>query len=296
MRELDVKTGFACNNNCVFCLCRKHSKYPAFPLDEIKNQIKKSAGRGGKRLIISGGEPSISPDFFTILRYGKECGFRDVEIQTNGRMLYYEAFLKKILDVRPVHYMFLVSLHFPDKKLHQRYIRADGFDQVIAGITNLVKNDLPFVINTVVMKQNLGLLGDVTELVQSIGAKRQQFRMIDGYSFRKNFRDFVPPMKKAALGIRKAIEKNKQDDFKFFVRELPLCVLGKDMKNYLAPLTSSERSNMRIGNIVKTFDTIRREKFVFADSCGVCSHRAACMGVRKTYAQLYGLAELKPFV
>jgi|GEM_PF-2202467 len=293
MRELDVKPGFACNNNCVFCLNQEKKFCAVFPLEDILGRIAQAARKGCAKLIISGGEPSISPNFFTILDFAKKNGYREIELQTNARMLSYEAFVEKLLARRPVSYKFLISLHFPDKKLQKKYTRADGFDQVIGGIKNLVKHGLPVRINTVVMKPNLKLLGDVTAVVRSIGVKSQQFRMVSGQNFRERYAEFVPPMSDAAREIRKVIKKNR-DALNFAIHELPLCVVGKDMEEYMSPPTNPERDNLSIGNIVVPSPAIMRKQFVFAGCCAACSIRAACKGVRSDYAELYGLTEVKP--
>jgi MoaA/NifB/PqqE/SkfB family radical SAM enzyme len=293
MQQFEVKTGYACNNNCIFCLNQNKKYYKAFPLDDIFRYIRQAASRGCWQLIISGGEPLISPHFFDILDYARGCGFRKIDIQTNARMLCYEAFVEKMLRIGPLKYYFLVSLHFPDKRLHNFYTRAEGFDETIAGIKNLARKNLGLMLNTVIMKQNLKLLEDITAFGRSLGAKRHQLRMIDSNLLKGLFHDFVPTMRDAAREVRAIISKSKGLT-EFSVHEIPLCVLGEDMKEYLSPAVNPERKNLTIGNIVVASDMIVKNQFSFSDCCEACRYRSACYGIRNEYGRRYGFAELKP--
>jgi len=310
--ELEVRPGYACNNNCVFCVNRR-CHYKSFPLEVITGQITDWSRRGCKNLVITGGDPLISPDFFKILNFAKENGFKRIEIQTNGRMLCYEEFVKKIMEVQPMRYEFFVSLHFSDKESHKKYTRADGFEQVIAGIKNLLKNNLSVSISTVVMKQNLDCLGDVTDLLRSMETRKlqlkQQFRQIDGYSVREHFKDFVPQMSTVARKIRKVIKDNCKD-IRFVVNEIPLCILGKDMEGYMTTPTNPQRVNPMMESVVPSvrqgkfklksdfkiiaLSQMMKNMFVFSDRCAVCSCRAACKGIRRDYSEVYGFSELRP--
>jgi MoaA/NifB/PqqE/SkfB family radical SAM enzyme len=294
MQVFDIKLGFACNNHCLCCLVEHVKEYRAFPWKMLTRHIENSAQSGCRNLIVSGGEPSVNPDFIKLLHFAKDAGFQAIQIQTNGRMMSYEAFVKKIMEVRPMRYSFLISLHFPEKELYNSYTRSDGFDQVISGIKNLVKNGLSLKINTVVMKPNLGLLGDITDLVRSLGVKRQQFRMIDGHGVREYYDKFVPPISTAARSIRRVIEKNKCGDFKLDVHELPLCVLGRDMESHMSPPVNPDRVNMSLGSTTVKFTRVMEESFVFSDRCAACSYRSTCKGIRKGYSKIYGFDELKP--
>jgi len=81
MQELDVKVGYVCNNNCLFCLNKDKRYFKEYPLEVLKNQIDVSAKNGCQKLIISGGEPLISRHFFDLLNFAKEKGIKRIEIQ-----------------------------------------------------------------------------------------------------------------------------------------------------------------------------------------------------------------------
>lgn len=289
MRELDIKVGFQCNNACIFCLNKDKRYYQKFPLEVLKKQIESFVEEGGKKLIISGGEPLISKYLFHLMTFAREKGVEFLEIQTNGRMLYYEEMVKKIKDFEPVS--FLVSLHFPNNKLYKRYCRSDGFYQVMKGIKNLVKYNCNFTISTVIMKPNLPYLKILIKLLKKIGSKKNQYRFIDGKNIINNYKKFVPRYRECVPIIKEIIKENP--DVRIFLKEFPICVLGKEFKNYLAPPMNPERLNLAIGNKIFTTREIEVSQFSFPN-CKRCIYKSICEGVRKEYIQIYGIKEFKP--
>jgi hypothetical protein len=93
-----VRLTFDCNDRCVFCLDAHTHDGTVRAREEIKAQILDGRRKGAQRLILSGGEPTIHPDFVDFVRLGRMAGYRKVQTVTNGRMFAYPEFLKKSLD------------------------------------------------------------------------------------------------------------------------------------------------------------------------------------------------------
>jgi MoaA/NifB/PqqE/SkfB family radical SAM enzyme len=78
----EIKTGTACNNNCIFCLNEQRGIFRK--TEEIKREIDALSDNGVTSISFTGGETSIRPDFFELISYAKRRGC-NVSIQTNGR-------------------------------------------------------------------------------------------------------------------------------------------------------------------------------------------------------------------
>lgn len=296
MKELDIKVGYACNNACVFCLNKDKRDFKAYPIKVLKNQIKRSVNKGCQKLIISGGEPLISKNFFKLLEFAKSSGINVIEVQTNGRMLYYEEFIKKINAFKSIS--FLVSFHFPNSALYKKYSRSDGFSQVMGGIKNLIKHGYIFNVNTVVMKLNMDYLKEIVEVLKNIGVKNIQYRFIDGKNIlsehgKEEYKKFVPKYAEVTGIIREIVSQNK--DINIRLNEFPVCVIGEDLVNNLAPATNKERENLSLGNKVFMSNEIMKKQFVFPN-CDGCLYRSTCKGIRKEYYKIYGAKEITPII
>ena len=294
-KELDIKPSYRCNNACVFCLNKDKKTYKDPSLEELKkhisNLIKTADGAKQSKLVISGGEPLIFKELFELLSFAKNAGVSSIEIQTNGRMLYYEEIVKELKKFEPIG--FLVSFQFPSARLYKKYSRTDGFCQTVRGIKNMVKHDCNFTINTVVMRPNLPYLKNMIKFLKKLGAKRCQYRFIDGKNVIENYKKFVPRYKKC-LPVLKNIIKNNPD-ISISLKEFPSCVAGEKFKNNLAPRFNPTRLNLTLKNTLVTTEEIIAAQFVFPN-CKRCFWRSECSGVRKEYVKMYGHKEFKPII
>lgn len=291
MKELDIKLGYNCNNKCLFCLNQDKRAF-SYNNEELKEQIRKSAESGCQRLIVSGGEPLIYKNFFEILKYAKMCGIPYYEIQTNGRILSYEEVVKKIKEIcTNVH--FLISFHYPNSEMYQKYSQVDGFDQVLEGFKNLQKNNLEFTTNTVLFKANINYLNQIFDILEGVGSKRGQFRFIDGTNVKNEFFDFVPKMEEVIPKIKEVILKHPK--MKIRIHEIPYCLLGEELIKFISPVPNIERENYNLKKNVLNSREIVQQQFE-NPNCKECVYKNECIGVRKTYLEFYGDKEIKPIL
>lgn len=291
MKQLEVRLGYGCNNNCVFCLNKSKRFHKDFPLNVLIEEIKKAIKTGCRNLTITGGEPLIHKDFFNLLDSAIAEGIEEIVIQTNGRMLSYEDLLKKIIS-RPARFSFLVSFHFPNKDLYNKYCQVDGFDQVVKGIKNLVKNKCSFTTNTAIFKYNISNLKEINKILEKLGVKNSQIRFAEesGISL-DQFKESVPTITEAAKAVKEILSCS---NLKTFSHEIPLCVLGKKFKSNTS-LINADKSSFGEGGL-QTVVEIIDQKFLYPLPCKECRQKNNCRGIRKIYYEIYGSSELKPFI
>ncbi len=286
--ELDIKLGYLCNNNCIFCLNKDKRALQIYPINLLFQEIEKISEQECKKLVISGGEPLVSPNFWRVLEFARRRNIKLIEIQTNGRYLSNIEIVKRLKKFEPIG--FLVSLHFPSREMYKKYCGADGFDEVIQGIKNLLKYNCDVTVSTVIMRPNVDKLEDLIELLISYGVQKFNYRFIDGKNVINMYEQFVPRFRECVPSIEEIIEKYSTK-VKITLNEFPPCVFSCDITPHLAPC-ELERKNLTIhGNLVRTMD-ILNEQFIFPSPCNDCYHRGICKGIRKEYYFIYGDDEL----
>ena len=152
---LELHLSSQCNNRCTYC-----SIMPFVDDQERKrtiiNSINKFHMKGGKNIVLSGGEPTIVKDFFEILRFCKGK-FETIVLASNGRMLAYKNFVKKAIDGGITR--FDISLCGPNSEIHDSITNAEGsFNQTIAGLNTLSLLNQKIFIDVVLLKKNIGHL------------------------------------------------------------------------------------------------------------------------------------------
>jgi MoaA/NifB/PqqE/SkfB family radical SAM enzyme len=166
-----VRLSFDCNNRCTFCLDSDAHNGTMRAVMDIKVQIVEGRKRGAERLILSGGEPTMHPNFLDFVRLGRRAGYRKVQTVTNGRMFRYPGFLETAANNGLDEITF--SLHGHTAKLHDALVGTPGaFEEETAGLKAALASGR-FIINIdiVINKQNVRHLPEMLETFIGWGVK-----------------------------------------------------------------------------------------------------------------------------
>src|SRR5215510_7787386 len=130
-----VRLTFDCNNRCVFCLDSDTHVGEMRDREEVRRQILDGRRANATRLILSGGEPTIHPDYVDFIRIGALAGYRKIQTVTNGRLFSYPDFLNGCVSAGLSEITF--SLHGPNARIHDALVGVKGaFEQEIVGLKN----------------------------------------------------------------------------------------------------------------------------------------------------------------
>ena len=163
-----VRVTFACNNRCMFCLDGDAPKAGHRSAPEVRAEIVKGY-KPGARLILSGGEASIHPDFIDFVHFGRETGYAWIQTITNGRMFAYAPFAKSAADAGLSEVTF--SMHGHTSALHDELTGIPGgFAQALRGMMNLLKDGRVVVnVDCVINGMNVRDLPDILAFYQKLG-------------------------------------------------------------------------------------------------------------------------------
>jgi MoaA/NifB/PqqE/SkfB family radical SAM enzyme len=166
-----VRLSYDCNNHCTFCLdSNAHDGTMRANMD-IKVQIIEGRKKGADRLILSGGEPTMHPNFLDFVKLGKRAGYPKVQTVTNGRMFKYPEFLETAAKNGLDEITF--SLHGHNAKLHDALVGTPGaFVEETAGLKAALASG-KFIINIdiVINKMNIRHLPEMLETFIGWGVK-----------------------------------------------------------------------------------------------------------------------------
>lgn len=116
-------------------------------------------------IILSGGEPLLRPDLFTLAEYATDRGVR-VSLATNGTLLSPEMVDKiKRAGISRVS----ISLDGPDAGVHDKVRGPGSFHLAMRGIENL-RGEVDFQINMTITKDNLHQVCATMDLAEKLGA------------------------------------------------------------------------------------------------------------------------------
>lgn len=182
-----VRLTFDCNDHCVFCLDAHTHNGEMRDRNEVKAQILDGRRKGATRLILSGGEPTIHPNFVDFVRLGRLAGYRKIQTVTNGRLFRYRDFLGKALDEGLSEITF--SIHGPNARVHDALVGTKGaFEEELAGLKNALADGRPIVnIDVVINRANVKHLPEMLRMYTEMGVG--EFDLLQVVPFGRAFTD-----------------------------------------------------------------------------------------------------------
>lgn len=221
--KLIMNVTYVCNNHCTFCAVGTRTQVDGHPTRQ--REILDKYRRHGVHLVdFDGGEPTLNPELVSLVRYARRVGYERVNVTSNGRLLAYEGFAKKLVQSGLTSLLF--SVHGPDLKSHAREVGvAEAFDQTVAGIKYAVKHAPPNVelgMNVTLTKTNYKKLDELAAFGFGLGLPWLNIQFLT--PFGRATTDVAPDTEEAAAITAAVIDKWK-DRMKFQVINLPWCYL-----------------------------------------------------------------------
>ncbi len=166
-----VRLTYACNNRCLFCHDRVVETGKIIPGDELRQQIEAGLEQGCQRLILSGGEPTIHPEFLDMVAFGRQAGYGWIQTVTNGRLFAYPNFTAQALDAGLSEVT--MSMHGHTSGLHDELVGVPGaFSQSMRGLSNLMRSKrVVLSVDVVLNARNLPILPDLMDFYLDLGIR-----------------------------------------------------------------------------------------------------------------------------
>jgi len=159
----------SCNLACIHCRASSVSGPYTGELStgECLKLIDEFASLGNPVIILTGGEPLLRKDIYTIASYGTGKGLRMV-MATNGTLVTDEVVRKlKGAGIKRVS----ISIDGLDAKSHDALRGVPGaFEGALSGIESMKREGMEFQINTTITRANLSQTTGILDLAVKIGA------------------------------------------------------------------------------------------------------------------------------
>jgi MoaA/NifB/PqqE/SkfB family radical SAM enzyme len=295
-RRLDLKIGFSCNNNCVFCAQAHKRKLGDRTAEELKKEMEAALEDGCDEMVFTGGEPTIRKDILELVSHARDLGYRIIQIQSNGRMFSYMGFVRKMVKAGATE--FSPAIHGHIKEIHNVQTRSESFGQTLQGIKNLKALDQYVITNTVITKYNYRHLPEIAEMLTSLGVNQFQLAFVHpvGNAW-KNFSTVVPKKSKVMPYVHRALDIAKASGHRpgdVMIEAFPFCFM-KGYEPFCSEMFIPPAEVRDAGQVIKKFEEWRRTQGkVKFPQCKRCRYDPICEGPWKEYPEKYGSDEFRP--
>ncbi|MBN1814784.1 MAG: radical SAM protein [Anaerolineae bacterium] len=156
-----------CNLRCVHCYWSHEPPEPELSYIEIQRILREAADMGCFGLLLTGGEPFVRKDFLDIYTDAKKLGFW-ITLFTNATLItpeiadYLEEWRPRKVEV---------SVYGATAQTYETVTAVTGsFGRCLRGLELLAERDIPLVIKTMALRQNLHELEAMKALAARFGA------------------------------------------------------------------------------------------------------------------------------
>lgn len=291
--KLDI--GTFCNYKCDFCYYKSklHSKTP---LQVILNRFETLYNLGCRDFDLSGGEPTIHPDFIKIIEIIKKRNCK-VSTLTNGSTFNNLEYLKKAKDAGLDEILF--SLHSIGG-IHNALVQKDGaYDRILKSIINAKSLDILTRINSIVTDGNLKYINkEFTEIIEFIKPYEVNFLPLNYFSDAKSlkygldyekasivFKEFIKHFENFEVSSSLGVSKMRIN-----IRYYPLCYMEgfeKYVKGYYQHIFENldwslafyEYKENTFENLKEQAKINRIKNYRKTENCLKCKYFFICDGI-----------------
>ncbi|MBI4678957.1 MAG: radical SAM protein [Elusimicrobia bacterium] len=218
-----VRLTRACNQRCLFCHDRGAQNGKALAFEAVKRELAAGRRLGLRRVVLSGGEPTLHPRFLDLVSLARRLGYEHIQTVTNGRRFCYPGFLKEALAAGLDEITF--SLHGHTRELHERLTRVPGsFVQAVTALKAALSMPRLIVsVDVVINALNLPVLRELMEFFVALGVREFDLLALvpfgDAWENRSEVScDLAAPENLSSL--RRALELSRRPDLHVFTNRL----------------------------------------------------------------------------
>ena len=295
-----------CNNRCVFCVSgQRTAMREALPVaaEPVLEKLREARAQGIEKVTLLGGEPTLQPEFFDVVRGAVALGFREIVLFTNGVKTARDAFVGEVLDTGGT-FTWRLSFQGATALAHERTTKKLGsFARLKETLANLHRRGQRTTVNMCVVRSNYESVTAFPALLLPYGVRQlhlDMMRPLDaGVRTDDELRATIPRYSDLAAPLAAMIDGFEQASpgFDVNIGNLPYCVAPR-----LAPwihhqgettFTVSVNEGTTLSDAKDKYRFQCRDK-VKPATCAACVFDDQCSGVFETYERFYGLDELVP--
>ena len=287
MAHIDLPLYNKCNNCCLMCTNPtdffSETNFSYYLQKNFLERLKKINPKDLNEISLTGGEPTLHPDFFEILDFiKKHFPKSNITLLTNGRRFYYINFAKNLW--RHKNISIAVSLLGHNAITHDAITGTKGsFKQTISGLKNLIFTKIDksqkIEIRVIACRLNLRFIPKIIKFLKDkflivdrvvlIFMEYEGQAIVNKKQVAITYKDIFPVLnqiKKDILAFRE-----------FRLYHFPLCVL----EPYFWPYV---------------WRTLPAEEISFLPECRKCALKKHCLGIHKGYLKYVKKPEIQPWL
>lgn len=303
-----IAISYICNQFCSFCPCSKaERKYPFTLLDDLKKTVDEMIVSSCiDSIVVSGGEPTLHPEFIPFIRYLNEKGLK-VTILSNAERFDDDRLIANFVKSVAIDKVNVITtIHSQLRDQHESINGSVGsFTRTVNGLKKLVGNGVHVTVKHCLTRLNYK---DLTEFYRFIDSEFDQAVDIQlcsidycGLTDENKYDHMVvfPDLAEYMENMFDAYisDKEKGSSRKLYCINMPLCSCDPYYWDYFAQKSEGYSGYSAPTSEGKSSYSENSEKNVgtFGISCKECLAESICAGTYYTAFKYFGDSIIKKY-
>jgi MoaA/NifB/PqqE/SkfB family radical SAM enzyme len=284
-QKVIVNVTYSCNNHCTFCAVGTRTPVHG-NLERQRAFLAQYRAQGVRLLDLDGGEPTLHPELVPLVQHARALGYERIHVTTNGRLLAYEDYTRRLLASGLSSLLF--SVHGADARSHARQVGVtEAFEETVSGIRNAVRvvsesrhrlaggSSVELGMNVTITKGNHRELPALAQLAWDLGLRWLNLQFLTPFG---RATKWLAPDTAEAARIAMGVIDTWRDRMKLQVINLPHCFMP-GYEDFLAgDLGKRGRHMVFVNNDAVNLADYLAERRTRRDVCKPCPRASVCGG------------------
>ncbi|MCO4762813.1 MAG: radical SAM protein [Myxococcales bacterium] len=292
------RLGEICNNQCPMCSNSGRPEALFVQAEELMARVDRLQKWGFRRVILTGGEPTIHPAFMQVASALKARGIT-FDLNTHGRTFCEPEFADRCVALGLERAIVSLHSHKVDVSREMSGFSAQAHDDTIAGIKRLIDAGVRVMLNLVLSQLNIDHLPEFVRYCADTFDGEVALKFCFPFTGGKggDWPAIAIRYDEVRGPLAEAHQVARELDLAFVTESVPNCVHGRATArdgsrsgfgetHYLDDITGTELYAIRY---------IEAQLKVWPASCEPCVALPHCPGVQQAYIAQHGTSEFTPW-
>lgn len=291
---LEIAADYRCNNRCLGCYSvADHG--PSMSTREALETLAFGRAQGARSLWLGGGDPTLRKDLFAIVSAARRMGYVRVKLETNGMLLSYEDYARRVVDAGVTEVSFAIK--GATAETHDRFTATPGCHALmLRGIERMRQAGLGLEGDVLVYRGNLHELVEIVQSFHARGLERFRIWLLSAVDQKlAQVVAEVPRISEVVFELARAaaLALSEAPDF---IQSLhtPACTLPAALQKSLFFAPDLDLLVANPGGHRFRLEQSPIEGGHYPVGCARCARRPRCTGVRADYVAIHGEDEFRP--
>ncbi len=167
--KADLALSYACDNDCAHCYNEPRRRgMQSFSTDRWREVLDRLWQIGVPYVIFTGGEPTLREDLPELVAHAESLGMI-CGLNSNGRRLSDPTLVDALVQAGLDHVQITLASQRPE--LHDAIVRADAWEETVAGIRTCLDRGLHAITNTTLIEENASEAAEIVDFLHGLGLR-----------------------------------------------------------------------------------------------------------------------------